>query len=63
MADSPNDFVHQTERLLDSATLRSRFALAGRELVERRYSWHVVGANLLAAYEAAAQVTAKQALA
>ena len=53
MADTPEDFAFQTKRLLDSRTLRVRLASAGREVVEREYSWDVVGRSLLGAYEQA----------
>ena len=53
MADTPEEFALQTNRLLDSRTLRVRLASAGREVVEREYSWDVVGRSLLRAYEQA----------
>lgn len=56
VADTPDEFIRQTERLLDSAVLRAGLAAAGRELVEHTYSWNVVGKNLLAAYERARSV-------
>ena len=56
VADTPDEFIHQTERLLDSAVLRAGLTAAGRKLVEHTYSWHVVGKHLLAAYERAFSV-------
>jgi glycosyltransferase involved in cell wall biosynthesis len=51
MADTPTDFARQTIRLLDNRSLRMRLASAGREAIEREFSWDVVGRNLLGAYE------------
>ena len=53
IADTPEDFALQTKRLLDSRTLRIRLASAGREVIEREFSWDVVGRSLFSAYEKA----------
>ena len=53
IADAPEDFVLQINRLLNSRTLRIRLASAGRELIEREFSWDVVGKSLFDAYEKA----------
>jgi glycosyltransferase involved in cell wall biosynthesis len=53
MADTVEEFIRQIGRLLGSVESRARLAAAGRQLVEREYSWNVVGKNLLKAYEQA----------
>ena len=51
MADSADEFVRQVGQLLDRAELRLRIGSAGRQVVEREYSWDVIGKNLVRAYE------------
>lgn len=55
VADTPSEFVRQTLRALQDASLRARLGTCGRALVERRYSWVVVGEHLAAAYQCALQ--------
>ena len=54
MGDTPDAFVKQVLRALDDGELRAKLAAQGRELVCKRFSWPVVGRNLLLAYEEAA---------
>jgi glycosyltransferase involved in cell wall biosynthesis len=61
-AENANEFVRQVERLLNDAELRARIAVAGRELVEREYSWDVVGGHLRTAYEKAVALRHKGTL-
>jgi glycosyltransferase involved in cell wall biosynthesis len=55
LAETPDDFVNQIQVLLSDTALRVRLAAAGRELVERLYSWGVIGQSLLEAYRTAWQ--------
>ncbi|MCA9185532.1 MAG: glycosyltransferase family 4 protein [Pirellulaceae bacterium] len=48
IADHPADFAAETIRLLSSAGDRDRLAAAGRELIEKRYNWDVLGDQILA---------------
>lgn len=57
LADTPDDFVAQTLRVLSDADLRARLAANGRELVCDRYSWDVVGNHLRDAYREAAEMS------
>jgi len=43
IADQPGDFARQVNRLIDDAELRARLADNARRLVERRYSWGMIG--------------------
>jgi len=52
-AETPEEFVAHIRRLEGDASLRCRLGAAGRELVERRYSWDVIGRRLEAAYQTA----------
>lgn len=52
-AQSPAEFVAQITRLERDGALRRSLGRAGRELVERRYSWQVIGERLEAAYRRA----------
>jgi glycosyltransferase involved in cell wall biosynthesis len=52
-AEAPADFVRQIRRLEGDGALRTRLARAGRELVERRYAWDVIGEKLDHAYQEA----------
>jgi glycosyltransferase involved in cell wall biosynthesis len=51
MADDADEFVRQVDGLLGSAEFRNRMAVAGRQSVEREYSWDVIGKHLIAAYQ------------
>ena len=50
VADAAEDFAHQLIALLDRGELRESLAMEGRQLVERRYSWQVIGDTLDAFY-------------
>jgi len=50
VADAAGDFARQLIALLDRAELRERLAMEGRQLVERRYSWEIIGDALDAFY-------------
>lgn len=52
-AETPEEYIEQIGRLEVDADLRTRLATAGRELVERRYAWDVLGEKLEIAYQAA----------
>lgn len=52
-AETTADFVSAILRLQQDAALRAALARAGRRLVERRYSWTLVGQRLNEVYEAA----------
>jgi sugar transferase (PEP-CTERM/EpsH1 system associated) len=54
-AETPADYVLQIRRLEADPALRQRLASAGRELVERRYAWEVIGEKLERAYDEAVQ--------
>jgi glycosyltransferase involved in cell wall biosynthesis len=53
-ANTPDEFERQITRLEGDEALRARLGRAGRELVETRFSWAVVGQSLLDSYERAA---------
>jgi glycosyltransferase involved in cell wall biosynthesis len=55
LAETPEDFVFQIGHVLSNATLRVSLAAAGRAIVERTYSWNVIGRSLIAAYETASR--------
>lgn len=46
VADAPADFAAAVLRLMDSSDERARIAQGGRRLVEARYGWHALGAQL-----------------
>ena len=46
VADEPAEFAAATLRLMSDRTLRARIGAAGRRLVERRYGWGALGAQL-----------------
>ncbi len=46
LADDPQDFAHQVERLLRDPAARGSLGEAGRQLVERDYSWGAVAGEL-----------------
>ena len=56
LADTPEAFVHQIKRALSNPMLRKGIAANGREVVERKYAWSVIGRSLIKAYEHASQV-------
>jgi glycosyltransferase involved in cell wall biosynthesis len=49
--DDPRDFAHAVAAVLDDESLRRRLGAAGRALVEQRYSWDVIGADLIETYQ------------
>jgi SAM-dependent methyltransferase len=51
VADGPQEFVRQVLRLLADEASRKQIAVNGRTLVERLYSWEVIGRHLERAYE------------
>jgi glycosyltransferase involved in cell wall biosynthesis len=53
IADSPQEFALGVVSILRNRALRKQLALAGRSLVEKHYSWEVVGAALERAYRCA----------
>ena len=53
-ANTPDEFERQITRLEGDEALRVRLGHAGREFVEARFSWAVVGQRLLESYERAA---------
>jgi glycosyltransferase involved in cell wall biosynthesis len=53
-ANTPEEFERQITRLEGDEALRARLGRAGRELVEQRFSWAVVGQYLLESYDRAA---------
>jgi glycosyltransferase involved in cell wall biosynthesis len=46
LADTPEDFASQVNRLLDDQALSRRIGQAGRQLVERRYDWQAAVGEL-----------------
>ncbi len=52
-AETPLEFLRQIRRVEEDPHLRHALGRAGRELVERRYAWSVVGAQLDQAYRKA----------
>jgi glycosyltransferase involved in cell wall biosynthesis len=62
VADDADEFVRHVERLLGSGELRRRIAVSGRQSVERKYSWDVIGKQLLAAYQDVSMRKAQGAL-
>ncbi|HKV70775.1 MAG TPA: glycosyltransferase, partial [Gemmatimonadales bacterium] len=52
-AETPLEFLRQVRRLEADPHLRHQLGRAGREFVERRYSWSVVGEELERAYRRA----------
>jgi glycosyltransferase involved in cell wall biosynthesis len=56
-ANTPEEFERQITRLENDEALRLRLGRSGRELVENRFSWDVVGKTLLESYERAAAVS------
>ena len=52
-ANTPDEFDRQIARLEGDEALRIQLGNAGRELVEKRFSWAVVGQSLLESYDGA----------
>lgn len=52
-AEEPAAYVDQIRKLEESPSLRRKLGKAGRELVERRYSWNIIGENLEKGYRRA----------
>lgn len=55
IADSPEQFAHQTIRLLRDPGLRERLATNGRRLIEEKYSWDRIGSQFVALAESIAE--------
>jgi polysaccharide biosynthesis protein PslH len=55
VADSPVQFADKTVKLLRDPSHRSTLGRSARELVERRYSWRMIGGQLLEAYRLAVE--------
>ncbi len=51
LADTPQEFAHKVDQLLDDPHLRQRLGQAARKLAERDYGWQAIGERLLATYE------------
>lgn len=51
LADTAEDFVHQTARALKDAKLRKHLELAGLQTARTRFSWKMIGAQLSNLYE------------
>jgi len=51
IAESEDEFVDMTLKLLNDPSLRSSLARNAREYVERHFSWEIIGTDLQAAYE------------
>jgi sugar transferase (PEP-CTERM/EpsH1 system associated) len=54
IADRPEQFAEETIRVLANADLRESLGKAGRQLVERLYSWETIGQRLESIYETVA---------
>lgn len=52
-AETPEEYVEQIRRLETDGELRRRLALVGREVVEKRFAWSVIGHHLDEAYRTA----------
>jgi glycosyltransferase involved in cell wall biosynthesis len=50
IADRPQNFANAVSRALNNKVLRKQLGAAGRVLVERKYSWEVIGDRLERAY-------------
>ncbi len=55
VADSPVQFADKTVKLLRDPSRRGTLGHNARELVERRYSWRMIGGQLLEAYRLAVE--------
>jgi glycosyltransferase involved in cell wall biosynthesis len=52
LGDEPDEFAHQVGRVLDDPELAARLGRAGRELMEKQYSWRSIVSGLERFYEA-----------
>ncbi|MFL5613845.1 MAG: glycosyltransferase family 4 protein [Gemmatimonadaceae bacterium] len=59
IADEPEAFADAISRVLNDSDLRVRLGTAGREMVERRFSWNVIGASMLDLYRSLLADTSK----
>lgn len=50
VADTPQEFAEKVSQLLENEGFRRQLGCAGRELVEREYSWETIGQQLGQAY-------------
>jgi glycosyltransferase involved in cell wall biosynthesis len=50
LAESPSEWVASLKRILDDVQLRQHLARNGRTLIERRYDWSALRADVLSAY-------------
>ena len=55
IGDTPDAFAAQIARVFDDAPLRAALAREGRRLIERVYSWEILGGKLTALYEGLAR--------
>jgi polysaccharide biosynthesis protein PslH len=46
LADDPDSFARQIDRLFEDDALAAQLAMAGRNLVEQRFDWHKIGDDL-----------------
>jgi polysaccharide biosynthesis protein PslH len=60
LADTPEEFIKQINRVLADPLLRTELAKRGRELVCQQYSWSVIGESISQAYREASFLTTKQ---
>lgn len=51
IADNPDQFAYKTIELLQNKILRDKFSSEGRKLVENKYDWSIICANLDKIYE------------
>jgi polysaccharide biosynthesis protein PslH len=58
--DDPKEFADAVHQVLRDPQLRRRLGQAGREMVERTYSWEVIGEELIRRYEQALDGGARQ---
>jgi glycosyltransferase involved in cell wall biosynthesis len=56
VADHPGEFAKQIVRALNNPALRSQVGIAGRRLVEKRYSWEKIGECLEEVYQSACPI-------
>ena len=61
IADTPEAFADETLALLSNADRRRTVGSAARSLVERKYSWPVIGDHLYAAYDEAIEAARRRA--
>lgn len=53
IADTPEDFSKQVIKVLNDTKLRESLGMEGRKLVEKKYSWDVIGKEMDEVYTAA----------